>query len=319
MKRANGQGTIAKLSGNRRKPYAVKITTGWTEKGTQKYKYLSYHKNLKEAQRALNDYNRDPYTLTNLTLNDLWDMWFPLQSDKADGTQMNYKAAWNHLEPLRDIKIIDIDRVILQDFYDKLHSTINVSKNIKKTLQPMIEYAVKRGFLPLAALNLHQVIDLSDEPLTRTVDREIIDKNTLNTLWRMKDDETAKIILVLVYTGLRYSELYNLTPENCFDDHINIVKAKTKAGVRAVPLSDKVKSILPIAPVPQYQTFKDHFHIVLPSHNIHDTRHTFITMLTEAGVDDRIIKTIVGHSTKDITSTYTHITLEVMLEAVNKI
>lgn len=319
MKRANGQGTIAKLSGNRRKPYAVKITTGWTEKGTQKYKYLSYHKNYREAERALNEYNRDPYMVTNLTLNDLWDMWFPLQADKAEGTIRNYCAAWNHLEPLHDTKIVDIDRIVLQGFYDRLHSTINVSRNVKKTLQPMIEYAVKRGFLPLSALNLHQVVDLSDEPLTRTVDREIIDKDTIDTLWHMKDDETAKAILVLIYTGLRFSELYNLASENCFDDHINITKAKTKAGIRTVPLSDKVRSILPIDPIPQYQTFQDRFHVILPSHNVHDTRHTFITMLTEAGVDERIIKTIVGHSTKDITSVYTHITLEIMLEAVNRI
>ena len=217
------------------------------------------------------------------------------------------------------MKIIDIDRVVLQDFYDKLHSTINVSKNIKKTLQPMIEYAVKRGFLPLSALNLHQVVDLSDEPLTRTVDREIIDSDTIDTLWRMKDDETVKAILVLLYTGLRFSELHNLKPENCFEDHIKIVKAKTKAGVRIVPLSDKVRSILPIAPLPQYQTFQDRFHIILPTHNVHDTRHTFITLMTEAGVDERIIKTIVGHSTKNVTEIYTHITLEVMLEAVNRI
>ena len=30
MKNANGTGSIIKLSGNRRRPYAVKITTGYT-------------------------------------------------------------------------------------------------------------------------------------------------------------------------------------------------------------------------------------------------------------------------------------------------
>ena len=41
------------------------------------------------------------------------------------------------------------------------------------------------------------------------------------------------------------------------------------------------------------------------------------SMLTEAGVDSRIIKSIVGHKGQDITEHYTHITLEVKLEAVN--
>ena len=73
MRRPNGSGTIAKLPGNRRKPYAVKITTGWTEKGTQQYKYISYHKSYKEALQALNKYVEDPYTVNDITLEKLWE------------------------------------------------------------------------------------------------------------------------------------------------------------------------------------------------------------------------------------------------------
>ena len=60
MRRANGQGTIVKLAGNRRRPYAVKRITGWKENGVPTYKYLSYHKTYREAERALNKYNEDP-------------------------------------------------------------------------------------------------------------------------------------------------------------------------------------------------------------------------------------------------------------------
>ena len=35
MQMGNGTGSIVKLSGNRRKPYAVKVTTGW-EDGKQR-------------------------------------------------------------------------------------------------------------------------------------------------------------------------------------------------------------------------------------------------------------------------------------------
>lgn len=35
MKNANGTGSIIKLSGNRRRPYAVKITTGYTIEGNR--------------------------------------------------------------------------------------------------------------------------------------------------------------------------------------------------------------------------------------------------------------------------------------------
>ena len=40
--------------------------------------------------------------------------------------------------------------------------------------------------------------------------------------------------------------------------------------------------------------------------------------MTEAGVDSRIVKKIVGHKTNDITDHYTHITLDAMMDAVNQ-
>ena len=38
MRRGNGDGSIFKLSGKRRRAYAVRITIGWSEDGKQKYK-----------------------------------------------------------------------------------------------------------------------------------------------------------------------------------------------------------------------------------------------------------------------------------------
>lgn len=320
IRRANGSGHITKLAGNRRRPYACRKIIGWTEKGTPKYKYISYHKTYREAEKALAAYNNDPYSLSSITLTDIYNQWLPMQEGKAPGTIKGYRVGWNHLEPLHDMLLKDIDRVTLQRFYDELNGTENVAKCVKKVLQPLIDYAVKRGYMPLTALNYHQVIDLSSAPLTRSVDRKTIAEEDIMRLWDISDhDDMAKIILVYLYTGLRYSELYNLKPENCHDNYIEIVRAKTKYGIRTVPICDKLLKILPIAPVPPYTTFNFHFKELLPGYHIHDTRHTFITRLTEAGVDPRIIKAIVGHSTKDITEHYTHLSLDVLLEAVNKL
>ncbi|MBQ6481718.1 MAG: hypothetical protein IJI45_11415 [Anaerolineaceae bacterium] len=53
MRLPNSYGSIVKLSGKRRRPYAVRITTGWTDKGRQIQKYLSYHATRREAMAAL--------------------------------------------------------------------------------------------------------------------------------------------------------------------------------------------------------------------------------------------------------------------------
>ena len=56
-------------------------------------------------------------------------------------------------------------------------------------------------------------------------------------------------------------------------------------------------------------------------HKPHDTRHTCISMLTEAHVDQTMIKKIVGHSgAMTLTErVYTHLDIETLVEAINKI
>ena len=53
----------------------------------------------------------------------------------------------------------------------------------------------------------------------------------------------------------------------------------------------------------------------------HDTRHTCISMLAKAHVDQTMIKKIVGHSgAMTLTErVYTHLDVKVLLEAINKI
>ena len=317
MRRANGQGTIVKLAGNRRRPYAVKRITGWKENGVPTYKYLSYHKTYREAERALNKYNEDPYTLTTKTLKDIYEEWMELQEDKAEGTIKAYNSAYKYLTPLHDVRMSDLDRITLQAFYDQLGGTQSRMVKVKKMLNNLIKYSVKKGIMPLSALNLQKVIDTSDIPEGKKTTRQVIPKDVIDKLWERTDQEMVKQILLYIYTGCRWFELHDLEPEHCHPDYIEIVASKTEAGVRIVPLCDKIKKILPVEPIPSYDVFNKYFKQVLPGYHIHDTRHTFITMLTEAGVDSRIIKSIVGHKGQDITEHYTHITLEVKLEAVN--
>ena len=56
-------------------------------------------------------------------------------------------------------------------------------------------------------------------------------------------------------------------------------------------------------------------------HKPHDTRHTCISMLAEAHVDQTMIKKIVGHSgAMTLTErVYTHLDTEALVAAINKI
>lgn len=56
------------------------------------------------------------------------------------------------------------------------------------------------------------------------------------------------------------------------------------------------------------------------NHKPHDTRHTCVSLLTAAGVDERIIKKIVGHKGQGVTQVvYTHLEIEELIDSINKI
>jgi integrase len=52
---------------------------------------------------------------------------------------------------------------------------------------------------------------------------------------------------------------------------------------------------------------------------IHDARHTAATLLLAQGVDQRVVMEIVGHSQISMTTRYTHVLPEVMIDAADRI
>ena len=72
MKNPNGYGSVVNLGKRRRKPFGVRITTGYDDKGKQIFKYVGYFENRKAAMQALAEYNINPYDvhLADITLKD---------------------------------------------------------------------------------------------------------------------------------------------------------------------------------------------------------------------------------------------------------
>lgn len=54
-------------------------------------------------------------------------------------------------------------------------------------------------------------------------------------------------------------------------------------------------------------------------HTAHDTRHTFISLMADAGVEKIITQRIAGHSNHDVTDHYTHLEVRKLIEAIDKI
>ena len=141
MKRANGTGSVVKLSGNRRRPYVVKVS--YLERpGLWKQRCISYHRTAKEAQEALDQHlqsGRLPPVA--VTWGDVYDQWSARKYAKAgQASIISYQASWMRLSVLEkkamcSITIDDLQRIIDQDEEDGLSkSSINNDKVLMKAL-----------------------------------------------------------------------------------------------------------------------------------------------------------------------------------------
>lgn len=313
MRNSNGYGSVIKLTGNRRRPWACRKTVGYTDKGYPKYKYISYHTTKREAVKALREYNADPYNLNQKTFAEVYTLWIEHQ-DYSRKVQNLYDNAFKRCEPLHKLYMSELSLPKIQGLFDTVTGTKANLNAVKLLLNALINYSVKRGLLPMSASGIMKYVEVVATKDTAKVKRTVFTPQEIEDLWNNKEDGICRLALFYIYTGLRYSELNNAI---WHDNYLEIKKAKTKAGVRTVPLSDKALSLCPITPM-KYTTYESG--LKKYNHNPHDTRHTFISLMTEAQIDKRILKKIVGHSTEDVTeNVYTHISLETMLEAVNRI
>jgi integrase len=331
-RRGNGDGSIFKLSGKRRRPYAVRVTIGWTNEGKQEYRYIGYYEKLTQAKEALRKYLTDPtdVIVKEVTLKYVFDSMIE-NSGFSEGTIKQYRYGFNRLKPLHNKKFNLITLVELENlFKNEKPSTQSV---MKRTLTNCYQYGMKHDYVKK---NLSEFIKIDtvapDDKRNKTPFTASEIKSLWNTLGTKEFDD---IPLILLYTGMRISEIMAVENKNVnlHEKYIDIKESKTTAGVRRLPLHEK---IIPLITARydennrylittkktkrkmSYVNYLTNFWYCQP-HTIHETRHTFITGLNKAGVDDLTIKRIVGHANKDVTENYTHRTFPELLEAVNKL
>lgn len=344
MRNPNSYGGVIKLSGKRRKPYAARITTGWTDEGKQIMKYLGYYETKKEAMMALADYNQNPYSLSqDITFEELYDKWSEEHFPKvSESNCKGYRASYKACEQLHSMKVTDIRLIHLQSIIDDSEKNQPTLKKMKILWGLMYDYAVKYELIPPDRREIIRYVDLSKKGNPNKYDRTAFSDKEIKTLWKNSGIDSVKVILILIYSGLRIGELLDLKREDVDLEQkvIHIVKSKTEAGIRQVPIADKIFAFIEefyndngeyLITMKnkqkkfQYRNFKDaYWNPVLTSMNMehkpHDARHTFISLMAAAEIDERIIKAIVGHAGSGVTEiVYTHIPMRKMLEAVNKI
>ena len=340
MKNANGTGSIIKLTGKRRRPYALKITTGYTIDGKQLRKIIGYFETRKEALNGLLEYNQNKNIfISDITFKNIYEVWSKEHFEKiTERTEESIKYIYRtNIYKLNDYKIKDIKLIDLQNFINGLKEkglSTGTLKQVKSILNMMFNYALKNEYI-----NKNMVEFLDIGKFKKVIERKIFTNEEINILWNNKGKRDIDIILILIYTGLRINEL--LTLEN---NQINIEEryirtgSKTNAGKdRLIPINYK---IFPL--ITKYIRLNNKYlfqtntgnHLIysnyrpifkklmqeleLQEHTIHDTRHTFATLLSNANANKTSIKNIIGHTNYEITEKiYTHKDIEELKKAVD--
>ena len=324
MRNANGMGSVYSLSTKRnrrklRKLWVAKVSVN--EHGErQRQKIIGYFETKVEALDALMLYNRDPQFIKNseVTVDAIFQMYIKEHSEKVSeirikNIQSQYKK---NFDPIKDKSIQSLTPLMLQSFMDSINKSSATKLAVKSLLKGIFKYAlklqiIKEDYSSLAEVGKREAV----------ITRMVFTHDEIKFLYSKADDEImATHLLILIYTGMRINEYLSLELKDYDVKEFTIrTGSKTEAGKnRLIPIHSKIRSLLYKVLNEEenkisYAIFRNQFtkylkkYDELGEHTIHDTRHTFASMLSTAGANDVAITKIIGHT--DIATTnkiYTH-------------
>lgn len=331
MKMPNGYGSVIKLSGKRRKPWAVRIS--YMEESPdgvikRKRKYLAYFAKQESALQYLSEHNSGSVVAEHVkfsevpTFAELYEMWKKyknsLKNKPTESTWRNYGIALNHFTPLHHMKIISIKASDIQACLNaRNHQSQATISNMRSIIKGMYSYALMNGYVEQ---DITQYLKYEFTETTTSIHSRFSD-DEINTLWqKLYEINNVDIVLIYIYTGLRPVELLEVLTENVhLDEKYMVGGLKTENGYnRLIPLCDKILPLVRNRYNPDkkylinnkygnhytYGTYHNgNWSTVMRKlgfqHSPHDGRYTFASLADNVNMNTTCLKIIIGHSISD--------------------
>ena len=322
LKRANGMGTVYKLSGRRTRPWVAqkkKITIGY---------YATRTEALTALERISGEMLTERY---NMTFAEVFDKWKNEHyRNIGESAQVSYDHAYKIFEALhtrrfRDLRTSDYQKIIDQHSHKK-NSTV---AKYKQLITQMSTWAIREDIIHTNYASYVKIPELIKEEKKIFSDADI-KKLTDN------NSDTAKIILMLIYTGMRIGELFNLSIADYHGKYV-IGGEKTDAGRnRIIPIriegrkyfeyfKNKATGELLLSGYDgdkvvanfrrrQYYPLLDSLGI--ERKNPHCTRHTFITWAINNNIKPETLQKMVGHTKYETTLGYFQADIDELVAAI---
>lgn len=336
MRLPNGYGSVTKLSGNRRRPYMIKKTEGYNDKGHPIVKIIGYAKTRTEALQILAEYNEDPYDIDSAKITTLEVITKYKESRKyirlSDSTKKNYETYIRRLNPYYDKPYRELNGGQMQRLIDN-ESSYSTQGNFRNVLKNLDDFAIKNDII---STGYAQTLYVDKAVAKRKA--KIFTEKEIKTLWKNVKKPGVSDVLIMIYTGFRISAVFGLKLKDVdLDKKTFQGGTKTDAGKdRIIPIHPKilplVKEKIVNAPAEHllydktydqhtYFTFRMVYDDVMERFNFkhipHDTRHTFRSRLDNEGANKTSIDLLMGHKSSDIGErVYTHKTIEQLRDTI---
>lgn len=234
---------------------------------------------------------------------------------------------------------------------EKQKASAGTKARIKSMFNLLLDYAQENEYVTTNYARLFEVSkDIIIEKSKATRSHMVFQDAEIETLWKgVGTIKYADLVLIQCYSGLRPQELGLITLDNVhLDENYMIGGMKTAAGTsRIIPIHPKIKpfvekyldearelksdylinasdSINGLKMT--YDKYAHRFDAVIEvlhlnsEHRPHDPRTTFVTMAKKAGVDEYVLKMVIGHQITDVTEKYyTKRNIEWLFEEIKKI
>lgn len=363
MRRANGAGGVHKLPGNRRKPWQARLTIGRDESGKQLYKNIGYYATKAEAEQAISlDAVMPVSEKQNFTLKQLWEEWKETRAytELSRQTQGSYNAAYKYMSRYHNAKFRDLRLPQFQnmvDLADAMHRSRSTMKDIKTLSGILSKYAKDQDIIMKTYYDNVRVPKVEKKKIDTFSDIEIktlFNHDSMKTTYKGVSLPIVDTILILIYTGMRISELLKLTKFDVDIKNMLITGGvKTDAGKdRIIPIHPKIQKYVEarykiaenylieyekeignekkgtkrtVKSRYNYEYYSDLYYQTLTMLGIrrltpHKARHTFATMVTSQCADRKAIAQLIGHTDPNFTEkTYVQPDIERLRKAMESI
>lgn len=316
-RRANGSGSVYKVGGKRQKPWIA------LKDGHSIGQYFATEREAMDALEALSTVKN--ITLYNQTTEGIYNLWSKTAyTDCKPSFKNDYENAWKKFPPevrskaFREVKSADI-----QDVIDNLYNigkSKSVQLKVKSLYSFLCSYAMSNDIIDknyASFLKVHQTEHRKDTSVFTAGELDLVIAKASGAAGD-RQVQTARIIMIYLFTGMRLSELLPLpvAAVHLEEEYPYLVGGeKTEAGRdRIVPI---IRTICPYVQWfvdnatgpklfsayvgnsdPKHWRERDYYPLLdalgIPRHTPHGTRRSTVTMSVKARVDPAALQKIGG-------------------------